>query len=387
VRPLETVIVGGGPVGLATAIALRRRGQAAAVIDRGFVAIDKACGEGLMPASRGPLAELGVDVDSLPGQPFDGVRYIDGGIEAVGRFAGLTGRGVRRLDLHRALADRAEEEGVELRWRSPVRGLERGRFGWRLDLDDGAIECRLLVGADGLASRVRRWAGLETAMPRRRRFGVRRHYRTAPWSTQVEVHWGAGCEAYVTPIAADVVGVAILWSGRRAGFDELLGSFPALEGRLVGEILSRDRGAGPFLRRPRRVALGDSLALVGDAAGYVDALTGEGLALGFRQATALAAAIEAGDLSRWPAEHRGICRTADELTRLTLLLSRYPRLRRRALSVFARQPELFERFLAVQNGARPAVPDGAAALARLGLRLLASRPERRVDESDREQGA
>ena len=90
------------------------------------------------------------------------------------------------------------------------------------------------MAADGLHSRLRRWSGLAGREARWKRFGVRRHFAMEPWSRFVEVYWGDGCEAYVTPVADDLVGVAILWSGRKAGFDGLIGQFPLLQSRLAG---------------------------------------------------------------------------------------------------------------------------------------------------------
>ncbi|MCC5691560.1 hypothetical protein, partial [Klebsiella pneumoniae] len=142
----------------------------------------------------------------------------------------------------------------------------------------------MLVAADGLHSPLRRAAGLDVESAGPRRFGLRQHFRVAPWGARVEVHFAGGVEAYVTPAGAQRVGVAFLWEDgavERVRFDALLARFPALAERLAGAAPdSAPRGAGPLLRRVRgRVA--DRFALVGDAAGYVDAVTGEGLSLAF----------------------------------------------------------------------------------------------------------
>ena len=199
---------------------------------------------------------------------------------------------MRRTHLSEALVSRAGRAGVDLRFGVAARaltadGIETGR---------GRVRARWVVGADGLHSRLRHWAGLAAPPGRYRRFGVRRHYALRPWAQHVEVHWTAGCEAYVTPAGRECVGVAMLWSGARASFDEHLARFPALRERLAGAPpMSRDRGAGPLHQRARGAVRG-RVALVGDAAGYLDALTGEGIALGLREARALADAVAAGDL-------------------------------------------------------------------------------------------
>jgi flavin-dependent dehydrogenase len=351
---IDLAVVGGGPAGLATAVAARLQGLDVAVLDRARPPIDKACGEGLMPDGVAALRQLGVAVDPRHLHPFGGIRYLDGESVAEGRFPGVVGTGIRRLHLHRALLRRAEEVGVDLRWGVRVTGLIGGTTdGDGVDTDGGPVPARWVVGADGLRSRVRRWAGLDAPPSLHRRFGVRRHYRLAPWSDCVEVHWADGCEAYVTPVAADEVGVAFLWSGWKAGFDDHLGRFPALAEKLDGaEPVSRDRGAGPLRQRVRGVVRG-RVALVGDASGYVDAITGEGLALAFHQATALAAAIGAGDLRRYAREHRRIRRVPELLTHLLLAIERRPALRRRTLRALARDPDLFSRLLALHVRALP----------------------------------
>ncbi len=281
---------------------------------------------------------------------------------------------MRRTTLHAVLARRAEEAGARLSWGLFAESLSSADDGaWVVDTPEGPIEARWVVGADGLASHTRRWAGLDRNPSRRRRYGVRRHYRVAPWTDQVEVYWTDGCEAYVTPVADDLIGVAMLWGGSREGFDRHLAKFPALADRLRGAATaSRDRGCGPFLQRSTSVVRG-TLALVGDAAGYVDALTGEGLGIAFAQAWVLAAALAAGDLSRYAAAHRRIVAAPERLTHATLLLTRHRELRRRVIGVLGRDPRLFARLLEAQNGEVSFVTGAAPALAKLVMATLGVR--------------
>ena len=370
----DVLVVGGGPSGLATAIACRAEGLEVRVLDRRRPPLDKACGEGLMPDGVASLEALGVRLDPERQHPFQGIRWIDGdpGPEdsedsipplrqqrvAEGHFPGSPGLGIRRLDLHRALIRRAEETGVRLDWGTSVQGLD----GDGLATSSGRLSAPWIVGADGLRSRMRTWLGLGASRidgPRRRgaRFGVRRHYRLAPWSPFVEVTWVAGCEAYVTPVAHDEIGVAFLWSGEKGGFDHHLERFPDLARRIEGaEVVSRDRGAGPLRQKARRVALrrgAARFALVGDAAGYVDAITGEGLSLAFHQAQALAKAIHDDDAPAYARACRRLARLPDALTHLLLFVERWPRLRRRVLRALHRDPELFSRILAIHCRAVP----------------------------------
>jgi flavin-dependent dehydrogenase len=192
----------------------------------------------------------------------------------------------------------------------------------------------------------------------------------APWSDFVEVYWGPGCEAYVTPVAPDQVGIAFLWSGRKADFDDLLASLPELRARVAGAPLaSRDRGAGPLRQRARAVWK-VNLALVGDAAGYLDAITGEGLAVALHESAALVEAIEAGDLDRYALAHRRINRLPNLMTGLVLALEQRPRLRARAVRALAAEPALFSRLLGVHARTLPPRRLGWGAL-RLAWRLVA----------------
>jgi len=319
------------------------------------------------------LQELGLELPPEAGAPLRGIRYVDGECEAAAEFPGASGLGLRRTTLHQALVARAAEVGVQLEWGTKVEGLVKGG----VRTADGRQLAGLVVGADGLRSRVRRWAGLEGSPARHRRFGQRRHYALAPWTDHVEVHWVDGYEAYITPVAAQEIGVAFLWSGRKASFDELLAGIPALERRLAGAVVSsRDQGCGPLEQRSRGV-VGENLALVGDAGGYLDAITGEGLALAFHQAFALVEAIEAGDLQRYARAHRRLRRFPDAMTRALLLAERHPWLRRRAVAALARDPALFRRLLGVHARTLPFSALGwGGLLRRLGGLSWASSPPR-----------
>jgi flavin-dependent dehydrogenase len=287
----DVAIVGGGPVGLVAAIEARLAGLSVVVLEQREGAIDKACGEGLMPGALPILARLGVDPG---GMPIAGITYSQGRRSVSHRFANGAGRGVRRVELHDALAARAEELGVE-RMRAKVESVEQTAE----DVTVGPVTARYVLACDGLHSPVASFLGLTRPAPRgRRRYGLRQHFAVAPWSDMVEVHYGRKAEVYVTPISAGVVGVAIL-GGRNTDYDQTIGGIPALAARLGGaEPASSRRGAGPFRQRTRARTLGRIL-LVGDASGYVDAITGEGLRVGFAQATAAIAAVAANNPAQY----------------------------------------------------------------------------------------
>ena len=143
----------------------------------------------------------------------------------------------------------------------------------------------------------------------------------------------------------------MLWSGSKQTFGSLLGDFPGLATRLEGvEIVSRDRGAGPFEQRSRGVVSG-RVALVGDAAGYLDAITGEGIGLALRQAEALSSALglacreEGAGLDSYPPRYRAIGRRVGLVTRGLLVLDRIPPARRGLVALLGHSPALFSRVL------------------------------------------
>ncbi len=366
----DVLVAGAGPAGLAAALALRRHGLSVTTVDRAGPACDKACGEGILPAGVAALRRLGVE---LPGagrsHPLRGICYLDGPLRLEGSFPGPPGLGIRRTDLHAALATAAAAAGVHLHWHAPLESAT----GTVLTAGGLSFAARYMVAADGLHSPIRSRLGLDGRSVRRRRYGIRRHYAMPPWTDHVEVHWGDGAEAYVTPVGHGLVGVALLWGAGGEGFDALLRRFPALAARLAGApAASRDRGAGPLGQRARRVVRGRWL-LLGDAAGSVDPITGEGLSLAFRHAEALARALARDRPGEYARAHRRMAAGPRLDAGVVLALARRPRLRRRVLAALAGEPALFRRLLAraAGSGDGPRPRD----LWRLGRLLAAPRAE------------
>ena len=328
----DLLVIGGGPVGLATALLAVREGLEVTVWEPREGAVDKACGEGLMPGGLRALAELGVDPE---GEPLSGIDYLADGRSARAAFRAGPGRGVRRTTLHDTLRTAALDSGVRILPRRMTR-VAHDRSGVRLN---GEAPVGHVVAADGLHSPTRRALGLQGRPAAVRRYGQRVHVSTAPWTSYVEVHWGPHAEAYVTPVASGLVGVAVL-SSRRAPFAEHLAGFPGLARRLAGAPLGSVRGAGPLWQRTRRRVEGRVL-LVGDAAGYVDALTGEGITLGLAQARAAVAAVVAGDLRRYEDDWKSLTRSYRLLTAGLLAVGQTPLLRRGVVPAAAALPGVF----------------------------------------------
>jgi flavin-dependent dehydrogenase len=179
-----------------------------------------------------------------------------------------------------------------------------------------------------------------------RRFGFRIHYRVAPWSEYMELHWGAGCQIYVTPIGPQEVCAALISRDPHLRLDRALAQFPQLAARLAdAPRLTAERGAVTANRTLPRVYRGN-VALLGDASGSVDAITGEGLCLSFRQAIALADSIHSGDLASYQAAHRRLARRPTLMSKLMLGMDRRAWLRKPAFRALALEPRIFQRMLA-----------------------------------------
>jgi flavin-dependent dehydrogenase len=362
----DVFVAGGGPAGLATAIAAAGRGLRVVVADGCRPSLDKACGEGLMPDSVTALAALGVHMGETESARFAGIRFLSPGRCAEARFPNTAGYGVRRTLLHSLLLKRAEALGVRFHWGSCVTGLD-GEF---VSMGSRLVRARWIVGADGMQSRIRCWAGLDQGSIQSRRIGFRRHYRIAPWSDFVEIYWGEQAQAYVTPVGRDQVCVACIARAKRSSFEAALDSFPELRKRLSVSVASTSsRGALTLGRKLQRVTHG-RVALVGDASGSVDAITGEGLALGFRQAVCLADALVAGDLSGYETAHRSIQHVPMFMSNTMLLMDRSRWLRNRAMRAFESSPQLFSRMLRVHVGESPLMFFGSAGVLHLGWQLL-----------------
>ncbi|MCW2650373.1 MAG: monooxygenase, FAD-binding protein [Mycobacterium sp.] len=328
---IDLLVAGGGPAGLATAVRGAQSGLDVVVVERRRGAVDKACGEGLMPHTVRHLDRLGV---CPPGKPLHGISYLDRDRQVNAQFRTGPGRGVRRVVLHAALLEAAAAAGVRF-VHDDVGEVTQDATSVRA----GGLRARYLAAADGLHSPIRRSLGLELPWSGPRRWGIRRHVQIEPWTDYVEVHWAPGAEAYVTPVADNCVGIAILTS-RRGDFDTRLDEFPALKDRVHGHPHGPDRAAGPLRQKVRSRTAGRIL-LVGDAAGYVDALTGEGLGIAFGAAELLTGCIIAGRPDDYDREWRQMSRRYRLLTAALVKASAYAPVRTRLVSAATALPAIF----------------------------------------------
>jgi flavin-dependent dehydrogenase len=332
---IDLLVAGGGPAGLATGLYATRAGLDVVVLERRVGPIDKACGEGLMPHAVAQLDRLGVTVK---GRPFHGISYLDGTQGVTAPFRSGAGRGVRRTALHAALLEAATNAGLP---------MVHGEVG-EVSQDANSVRChdfraRYLAAADGLHSPIRASLGLARPSGGSRRWGIRRHVQIRPWSDNVEVYWSADAEAYVTPVDDDCVGIAVLTS-RRGGFEQHLDAFPILKDRVHGHPHGPDRAAGPLRQKVKRRTSG-RVFLVGDAAGYVDALTGEGLGIAFSAAELLVDCIVGDRPADYDHQWRRMSRRYRLLTAAVLHASTIPPVRSRIVPAASRHPMVFSQLV------------------------------------------
>lgn len=361
----EVFVCGGGPAGLAAAIASRLAGFDVTVADCAQPPIDKACGEGIMPDGLAVLGRLGIRLSADDGRQFNGIRFIDGACNVDACFPNGRGLGVRRTFLHEAMIRRADQLGISMHWGVRVSALSSNG----VTINGQTIRSRWIVCADGQHSRLRDLAGLSATQAVRRRFGFRRHYRIVPWSQFVEVFWSDVGQVYVTPVGCDQVCVALITGRSDMRFEEALPFFPELSLRLEGGEFTPVKGAVTATRILRDVQR-NQIALVGEASGSVDAITGEGLALAFQQAIALARAMRRNDLKRYQAAHRRVGRLPKMMAELMLAMDAHPSFRRRVFRAFSAEPSLFARLLALHTGALSPLKFGVSGTLSFGWQLL-----------------
>jgi menaquinone-9 beta-reductase len=363
----DVVIVGGGPAGLACALSFKDRPWRILLVEKRDWPIDKTCGEGIMPSGLRILHNLGVHPN---GAPFHGIAYStsDGAKRAEANFAEGPALAVRRLDLSNALWDACRhQQNLELRPNCEARWLKSDKTGVHLQVGEQIVQCKLLIGADGLHSPMRNQLGLSKPGRVYWRWGIRQHFAVKAWSEKVEVMLGDGCEAYVTPIDRGTdsqhqprhqIGVALLCYRDlcKPDFPTMLSRFPELEIRLRHAVpTSKQRALGP-LGQSTRAAWAPGAVLLGDASGYIDASTGEGISLALQQVEHLASILPNQlparvDLGAFYGLTRARMNIAYILTTYTtIILGRFPRLRREVVGILARFPRLFQALLSFNMG-------------------------------------
>ncbi|MDA8330515.1 MAG: FAD-dependent monooxygenase [Candidatus Dormibacteraeota bacterium] len=345
------VVVGGGPVGSTLGLLI----PDSLVLDRAHFPRDKVCGEGLMPAGAEVLRRVGVDLAGAGSPRIRGVRYrLPGGESVSSDFAEGCGYGTRRLRLDALLASQARVRmGVAV---SAMRvHPDRVELGTSL----GPLTTLCVIGADGLRSTISALMGWRQPSPGGARYAMTGHIATTALLEDIEVTLLGEVETYLAPTGEGEALFAVL--GARGAFRT--GSQTVLDAYRhwlrcsrpdmgSAPMLDKLKGAGPFGVRPRLVADG-RVFLAGDAAGFLDPLTGDAMTAGLQQAVALSGFLAADPpsaASRYRRFWAVQWRRRRLVSRLALALSSSQGLGDRAVRGLQRRPLALQRLMTVNQG-------------------------------------
>jgi geranylgeranyl reductase family protein len=377
----EVLVVGAGPAGSALAAALAGRGRDVLLLEARAHPRPKACAEYASPRIVEELHRLGLPQEALRADalPLAGMRVIRGDDAVDVRYHDANGErsawGLERTRFDATLAAHAVASGarlmertgfVDVGWRGGVGGIGGRVVRATLRTPDGrrGVRCRWLIGADGARSRVSQRIGVERGVGMPRRLGLVAHYEgVADLVEHGEMHVGRGWYVGLAPLAGDRlnVGMALPLDGDRRPAEERFAAgidgIPAVAERLRGRArLTPILGASPIGHRVRRAA-GRGWMLVGDAAGFIDPFTGEGIYRALRSARAAAEALEElddGASARYLAARRSAFAAKDALTWLVQGMLAAPPLMGYALRRLASRPETAERLGSALGDCRPA---------------------------------
>jgi menaquinone-9 beta-reductase len=397
VTPRDVVVVGAGPAGTAAAVFLKQRGHDVLLLDAARFPRDKICGEGVSPEAWRLLEATGAAsrVRRLHPQPLRGMTLVaPDGTSFSGEYGSLRepGFALRRDALDLALLEGARDERVEVREGVRVTGLlfERGVVAG-VSLENGRgpeeVKARLVVGADGRRSVVARRLGLLREHPRWRRFAVRGYWDGVQGLTDHgEMHVGGPGYCGIAPLSGAAANVTFVLDGAdlasAAGdlqgfYRRTLGQWPRIQERLDrARLLSPPRAIGPLALEARRVSA-PGVLVIGDAAGFYDPFTGEGVTLALRGAELAAAvadrALRVGDASDLRAYDRARDAATRDKFRLNRLLQQIvgrPALANAVAHRLRRRPDLADRLVGI---AGDFVPARTAFGPRFLLELIAGR--------------
>jgi len=382
----DVIVVGGGVAGSSAALLLGREGLRVLLVDRATFPRHKTCGEGIMPEGVAILESLGLMDDMLAAGAglARGLRFRShDGTWAQADFPPVGGKPacsvvIRRYELDHLLLQRAAalpnvtvREGFTVSEAvyedGAIRGVT-GRATGRLSSPE-TLRAPLTLAADGMHSKFHNRYGIEKTVLKRQRWGIAGHLRGVDGiEPYIEVYFQEGNEIYAAPLAGDLVLVAILVEKEGMGafqghlaeaYHRFLRSAPGLAERIgESEVLPPVAARGPLGFRVEPIHR-PGLLLVGDSAGFLDPITGEGMTLALKSVQAavpvVRRALETGDVSDaalapYAAERARITHDVYKLTQLMLDVSRYPALADRAVARLSRDTALFQKLLGVVTG-------------------------------------
>jgi 2-polyprenyl-6-methoxyphenol hydroxylase-like FAD-dependent oxidoreductase len=355
----KIAIVGGGPVGLFLSIKLSMRGYHVDLFEKGSWPIDKVCGQGLMPTGVNELKEIGLDFEIHNDYyPIKSIEYFDEHKNIKGNLPSI-GMGVFRNVLSSKLYAKAKSiSAIKLHENTFVHNIGHVNSHSRVFLELGVDkklrkEFDYIFCCDGMNSRTRKLMNLNKSNFIQDRMGARLHYDISPWSESVEVYWGSGVEAYVTPISNCRVEIAFLWFGDRLSKgpfleERLLDLFPILKEKVANLSSIGDfRGYGPFSYSSKKIN-DQNIFFVGDSYCFLDGITGEGLSLGFKSATIISNSFENFRFVN-KLKIKYLYFHYSFFVFLALFLSKMTFLRSIMFSIIKKYPVLFHKILKVSN--------------------------------------
>lgn len=374
----DAVVVGAGPAGSATAARLAACGLTVALLDRARFPRPKPCAEYVSPGAVAALERLGVLPAVLAARPqrLRGMRIAIPGGEFEGAFLAGAGLALPREQLDQRLAEFAAAQGAD--WLEGVTfesfARQRGGTLWVRARHGGgaiALTTRLLVGADGLNSRVARQLGLARRRGPRRAALVAHATGIAGLADVGELHVGAAGYAGVAPLGGDLANVALVVDLERGhirppldfALRRHLAALPTLRHRLDAmQLVSPVRAVGPFGHVTVRAAAGGIL-LVGDAADFYDPFTGEGIYAALRGAELAAqcavralegAEPQAAALARYDRLRRAAFRSKWALERIVSWVVARPRVMAHVTRRLGRRAGLADQLVSVTAHVAPA---------------------------------
>lgn len=369
----DVLVVGAGPAGSSLAASLAAAGRSVTLVEAVRHPRPKACAEYASPRIAEELDRLGPAAAAWRADALAvrGMRVIRGDDAVDVRYADDRGPrpawGLDRTRFDALLAATAEESGARLLDRTSFDGAERAGSGWSVTVRRNGtpreIRARWLIGADGARSRVTHRLGVERQVRMPRRLGLVAHYESDPeLDDHGEMHIGPRHYVGLAPLAGGRlnVGMALPADGHgpaETRFAEAIQALPAVAARLAGRRrLTPIRGASPIGHRVARAA-GPGWMLIGDAAGFVDPFTGEGIYRALRSARAASEALNAGDegaAERYLSARRTAFAAKDALTwTIQALLAARP-VMGYALRRLGDRPELAARLGSALGDCRPA---------------------------------